>query len=633
MRATPGRLSFVVLAGVLAGLPPAADAGAADATTPAFTEVEVDLEGGLAKEVLPFDVPFVFTGQAPTGVRQIEVRCWETKTCREVLRKPKQASAREQAFCKGRDETATVPADPQTFPDGNCSTWPAALVRGSGGPAAVTDPLTAGLCPDLLSARRARDVAGLPAWNNRVDPAAATPTFNILVPLLEAEEYYTFEFRWDRTPTADEATAFAALVSSTADQVLWTAAARDERLPATGDLTDADLAALRCTLAGALLQLTSADRIQDCSKSGILCPDVPITDVRNQFNDLLVGVRRAQKQLDQTLLTYQGDLPHLNAGLPGLRNDDRLATLDRALRQIASDTPGFEPVLEALQQVSALDPVPALGTADLLSEGAVRLYVTRALVPIQAAERALGTVRRVLVDGDDNPTPTVARLQARGALSAEEAGQLVDLAREDGDLGSMHRAAARLAGQAGQMQGLLRDREAAREALAREFRTKAVALVLVAGTTLGDFQTAQKNYLSGDGGLAFVPEIDEATSYLGTNIYSRPVNKAAALSQFGNFWQTLDRRLALTLGLTVDGIGDTATREDLIGSQSLVVGLGVRLVGSMRLTGGAVLFIEKDPNPLVDDESLTASPFLSISFDVDVVPALTGLGGAFKDGG
>ena len=105
-------------------------------------------------------------------------------------------------------------------------------------------------------------------------------------------------------------------------------------------------------------------------------------------------------------------------------------------------------------------------------------------------------------------------------------------------------------------------------------------------TTLADFVTDQKNYLSGDGGLAFAPELDEASTYLGTNIYSRPINKKAALSQFGNFWQTLDRRTALTLGLTVDGIGDDVTREDLIGSQSLLVGLGVRLTEIAGRGGG-----------------------------------------------
>lgn len=631
MRGVPRGLRLVVLAGLLAGLPPAADVGAADATTPAFTEVEVDLEGGLAKEVLPFDVPFVFTGQAPTGVRHIEVRCWETRTCREVRRKPKQASAREEAFCKDRDGTATVPPDPATHPNGNCSTWPAAVVRDGGGATPSTDPMTAGLCPDLLSAPRARDAAGLPEWSNRVDPTATTPTFNILVPMLEAEEYYTFEFRWGRTPTPEEATAFANLAGSTADQVLWTAADTGGGLPATGDLTDQDLAALRCTLARALLELTSADRIQDCSKSGVLCPDVPIGEVRDELLDLLVGVRAPQKQIDRTLDTYQGDVLHLNVPLRSLQNDDRLANLGRALQQIRADTEGLDHVLEALQKVPTLEPVPAVGVADRRSADDLQSYVAGALVPIQAAEDVLGTVRGVVVDSNDDPTPTLVTLQTQGALTAEEAAALVALADSDGLLGGARRAAARLAGQATQIQGMLRDREAAGEALAATFRTRAVTQVRIAGTSLGDFKTEQKNYLSGDAGLAFVPELDEATSYVGTNIYWRPVNKAAALSQFGNFWQTLPRRTALTLGLTVDGIGDTAGREDLLGSQSLVVGLGVRLVGSMRLTGGAVIFIEKDPNPLVDDESLTGSPFLSLSFDVDILPALTGLGGAFRD--
>jgi hypothetical protein len=103
------------------------------------------------------------------------------------------------------------------------------------------------------------------------------------------------------------------------------------------------------------------------------------------------------------------------------------------------------------------------------------------------------------------------------------------------------------------------------------------------------------------------------------------------LNQFGGFFQTLDRRVSLTVGLTVQGIGDNGkTREDLFGNQSLVFGLGARLTNSVRLTAGSLVFKKLSPNPLSTDKKLTTTYFLSISFDIDVAPTLTGIGGLFK---
>ncbi len=598
------------LAGALAALL-AASAPAADAQTSPFTEVTVDLEGGLVRQTLPFDEPFVFTGEAPTGVRSIAVRCWEVKSCRQALKRGTDA---EKAACAGKEKTATLLPDRAAAPNGNCRTWPQPGSRGA--------------------------LAGLPSWTNRVDPGAENPTFSIFVPLLEAERYYTFGFSWDRTPSPAEAAAFAAAVGAASDAVLWTAAATDGSTdgapPASGDLTDADLGGLRGTLVEALLGVAAADRIQDCSQSPVLCPDVPVAQVRDEFNGLLRDVRDAQGKLGDTIQDYKEEVDQVNVALGLLRDSGDLAALLRGIQQAAADTPSLGEEAAALQQALALEHLPDLSTDDRRTPDALAAFASRAGDAAGRAAAPLGTVQTLLQDSlfDDQggPTALLQHLSAAGALTPEAARELKALAEPRGLVGSANRALARLQGYATGIESLLAERAAARTVLAAEFKTRAEVIVLLAGTTLADFVTDQKNYLSGDGGLAFAPELDEASSYLGTNIYGRPINKKAALSQFGNFWQTLDRRTALTLGLTVDGIGDDATREDLIGSQSLLVGLGVRLTGSMRLTAGAILFTKKDPNPLVDDDSLTATPFLSISFDVNVVPALTGLGNAFKSG-
>jgi hypothetical protein len=87
----------------------------------------------------------------------------------------------------------------------------------------------------------------------------------------------------------------------------------------------------------------------------------------------------------------------------------------------------------------------------------------------------------------------------------------------------------------------------------------------------------------------------------------------------------------LTLGLTIQGVGDEKTRADLFNNQSLLLGLGARMTNSVRMTAGGLLFKKLDPNPLADDESLTTTYFLSISFDIDVAPTMQGIGSLFKN--
>jgi hypothetical protein len=90
---------------------------------------------------------------------------------------------------------------------------------------------------------------------------------------------------------------------------------------------------------------------------------------------------------------------------------------------------------------------------------------------------------------------------------------------------------------------------------------------------------------------------------------------------------SIRQRLALTFGLTVTNMRrEEETRwENLLGEKSnLFVGLGYRLTRSLRLGGGFVLFSKNDENPLVDERSVAVTPYVSLSFDVDLVGAFKG---------
>ena len=110
-----------------------------------------------------------------------------------------------------------------------------------------------------------------------------------------------------------------------------------------------------------------------------------------------------------------------------------------------------------------------------------------------------------------------------------------------------------------------------------------------------DGRTAQKNYVSADAGLLYAGDIGIGALYVGSNIYFRPVNKDAPLSEVSS----IGRRLALTVGLTLSSVADenNRTRSDLFWNQSLVLGAGYRFTSSVRGGGGALVFRESDPNP------------------------------------
>jgi hypothetical protein len=140
-------------------------------------------------------------------------------------------------------------------------------------------------------------------------------------------------------------------------------------------------------------------------------------------------------------------------------------------------------------------------------------------------------------------------------------------------------------------------------------------------TAIAEGRTTQKNYVSVDAGVLFAGDLGIGAVYVGSNIYFRPVNKAAPLSG-----TSIGRRLALTVGLTISPVADEdqRTRSDLFWNQSLVLGGGFRITSSLRGGGGAIVFRESDPNPLVTKKSAAVTWYVSFSFDLDLLKGFAG---------
>jgi hypothetical protein len=554
---------------------PAADSG--------FDVVEVDLNGQTFTRVLPFDVPFILTGAVPQGVTSFEVRCWKLRTD------------------NGKESGKPILVDSnrlQVKPDGDC--WD----------------------------------GGALVWRNAIDPAAPNPKFRLLAPRLDAEEYYQFKFSFEKKVTAQEAEAFAQKVQGIVDASLWGDPEVAPELPLSGDLTVPEINAIVAQLIHALQQVTGADRFPE--PGTIFNKDTPFEAVRNHFNQLLQPVRNAQAQIVAADGDYQDEVANLNASLEAMRSAPALLRLRDALAARAAAEASVQPQADEVRAALAVGNAPVLTRKDRLSAAALAAFVANAEPYYADAAAKMAKLRDLLANklvGEGGaPQPFLAPLVAAGKLTQEDLTGLVASGQLRGQVGSVYRALSRTGGiLTNRLQPLLATRLQAVAAMALQNKTQVQDMLIIAGSTTGSFETQNRNYISADTGVACAPQLSSCSTYVGTNIYFRPINKAAPLSQFGGFFKTLDRRVSATIGLTVQGIGDDGkTREDLFNTQSLVVGLGVRLTNSVRLTAGSIVFKSLSPNPLNTDKKLTTTYFFSLSFDIDVVPTLKGIGGLFK---
>ena len=181
-------------------------------------------------------------------------------------------------------------------------------------------------------------------------------------------------------------------------------------------------------------------------------------------------------------------------------------------------------------------------------------------------------------------------------------------------------------------------------ALVQHITRVEIERLLIEGSTTADYETQSNWYLGFDLGLAWAEGIEEFFGYLGTNIYFRPVNKKAPLSwssfRKGQRTSELLKRLSVTVGITIDDLegkvapvgqfqapSQETLTQGLIGKRQLVFGAGFRLNRYLRVSAGALVFKDKDPNPLVDRSRLAWSPLLSVSVDFDITSSL---GNRFK---
>jgi len=497
-----------------------------------------------------------------------------------------------------------------------------------------------------------RAPAGTTRVELRVEEAGATPSSSPLVSGVDADGRFRFLMEPVRSGRRFVyRLTFERRLPATATPVLRSAVEavlrRDLALPDGGEPG----AARATATAGALLtayeqslnqgQVVTAPRGEARVESrGPLLDSRRTEDARAQeLARLAEGVWRAQAERRAALERYAETAPSLLRELEAVASSSSLLRLVEALEARPESDPRnprsstfLPPASRRLVSASAAELAavaegrtpdePALALREAATPDEADAFRDRYRQTAENLQALREWLQGLVLEGAEMRRLGEA-LQASGALEPGDLERLRQLARYDA--GPVRRAeqwAVTLQVYAHEVQTALAARERALARATDEVAAEAEGAVLRETLVTESVSSGGGVYVSLDVGVLYPPELERATLTVGANVYFAPVNKSAPLRANG-----LRQRLALTFGLTVTNMRDEEeTRwENLLGEKSnLFFGLGYRLTRSLRLGGGFVLFQKNDENPLVDEQSLAVAPYVSLSFDVDLVGAFKG---------
>lgn len=523
---------------------------AEDNSNSPFPIVEVDLNAGIFKEVLPFDVPFLITGQITEDIKEVKVEYYES-----------------ESVISDQD----IPAD----------AW-----------------------------------QSVNSWYRFI--GLEGDKFSILVPPLRVNRYFRFKFTFKRNVSDKEVEAFYRQASDAVDISL-------RPLRDVPNLTVDQSDMLRKQLIMAVKAALGSDVEVSVEPDSIFDENADSNAIRKIFNQELAGILSAQNSKYDGIANFIEKVPSAADHLNELIGNTIFARIVDELKARASQDESINTLLQA--NIDALDIrwFPQGDVVDLvvgLKPGSppANLYpVWDALILDDQISQLQGTMRTVnKLNRFVSQVRSTSSLRRAVVVTVDELNSLTEL------IGSSVENLQEIQSELAFIKESLEMRKEAIDTYVSQLGNQVRADVIVNGTSVGNLNTRHSWYVSADVGLAWATDIDEVFSYFGTNIYFRPVNKNAPLKGFQFF-----RRFSIMIGLTLQDLEKSGHRESTVGSQMLVIGGGLRLTGSMRVSGGALVFKKPDPDPLVSDADLALSPFISLSFDWNVASTLGDLGRAF----
>lgn len=578
------------------------------------TRVTVDLESDEILDPLPFDVDFFFTGVVDADVRSVEARGLgfrNLQSCPEVLR--------ATTIC------------------------PAPGVR-----TAVVD-----CYPTTRAALRAAQEEG-------------KQIFDLLVTPLEPNRYYCFEFlKGHKIEDPARKKQLRATIAETIEAFF----ASDDQIvidPGTGipRIAQGAAADLRTTLIDAVQASLAEDEALDAESGSYFDPGAP-PKVGDRFRDDVREILETSINLLGAREKLQDAARGASAALGALSTSPLWQLVADALRAHAAE-PRIDQLLTS-QRLVAMGLI-GLSPQEIVarSEGRVSDPATPITAIWDPAELDFTSTPKLIAAlwevagalADDATLRQAAGLDEAtlaAAVSALcQAGTLPDSALCTADPVSppvFHRL-SELTAAAGDAFGSFALTERAddlRELLARNSCTRAdlvtrlveklhllmVDVVTIRARTVAAYETRATWYMSADAGGAVAYDLEEVFTYGGVNVYFRPVNKKAPLrwSDFrrGHRWMEFRKRFSVMFGLPVDDVAqDDPNLDPLVQGKPALVAVGLRVTDYLRVSWGGLVFEERNPDPLVDEERLAWSPFLSLSLDWNIAGTVQKIfGGVF----
>lgn len=149
-------------------------------------------------------------------------------------------------------------------------------------------------------------------------------------------------------------------------------------------------------------------------------------------------------------------------------------------------------------------------------------------------------------------------------------------------------------------------------------------------TSIYDFDTRNAYSFTADFGLAYYGEDlnNQFSPYLGFHVNFRYVDRNIRWRDYPN--KTLLHHLSFHVGTTLVSLKKDGRTDNFFNKAALLTGIGYRLGHVIRLTGGSMWFQRENPNPLVDDKKLAATPYVGVSFDLSVQTFMQGFNTFFK---
>lgn len=441
-----------------------------------------------------------------------------------------------------------------------------------------------------------------------------------LMPAVDPNVDYCFAFRITRDVTADEAKAFRAKARDLFDRATLTGG--------FSDIEQSERKALRDQIAADMQKL--GEQADSEIKEGSTFGKNPTPELRQAFNTLLQKISQANvskrdgtdNYCRQRKATLEGIEKMMSVSEPARK---LLGSLDAAAKD--PDNHALPKVMDAPAKAaldailtkkdykrvlkSDCDDIKAIKQPDEADAIQHDLDIVQGQFE-QMSELILALIK------DDAAAKTVGISTKQEKTAAEDvAKQFENASQEIGHT----RSRMRNLGES------LHDRETALDAAADAVQRSVQTEVTVLATSTSDFVTRHGFYATMDFGVASAWDIDEVVSYVGMNLYTRPINKQAPLrrGQDGNF----RRRFSVTIGTTVPTLTKQGAYKGVLSDHALVGALGWRVLDSIKVTAGGLLLKENARNPLVDKTRLSVTPFVAFSIDWDVRNTLKDLGSAF----